>query len=120
MSPSNGHKIKQQQVVCTCPGRTGGGWFLYIVESRCKPARYCIDLIKTLDALLRYGIVFANVILQEDTIKFLYQLKFAEEVNDEYVSVEHLFLALLEDKNNSTSLMLRNYVSSDTLKRQCP
>ena len=84
-----------------------------------NPQDIVSELIKTLDALPKvYGSGAANVYPTRRYNQILISAEeIAEKMNDEYVSVEHLFLALLEDKNNSTSLMLRNYgVTSDTFK----
>lgn len=84
-----------------------------------NPQDIVSELIKTLDALPKvYGSGAANVYPTRRYNQILISAEeIAEKMNDEYVSVEHIFLALLEDKNNSTSLMLRNYgVTSDTFK----
>jgi ATP-dependent Clp protease ATP-binding subunit ClpB len=84
-----------------------------------NPQDIVSELIKTLDALPKvYGSGAANVYPTRRYNQILISAEeIAEKMNDEYVSVEHLFLALLDDKNNSTSLMLRNYgVTSDTFK----
>lgn len=84
-----------------------------------NPQDIVSELIKTLDALPKvYGSGAANVYPTRRYNQILISAEeIAEKMNDEYASVEHLFLALLEDKNNSTSLMLRNYgVTSDTFK----
>ncbi len=84
-----------------------------------NPEDIILELKKMLDALPKvYGSGNSNVYA---TRKYNQLLLSAEEIakkmNDEYVSVEHLFLTLLDDKKSLTSQMLKNYgVTSETFK----